>query len=186
MSALDSIIIGLILLSGVFAMTRGLVRELFSIASWAFAAVVTYFLYPPLEGLGVSVFSFLPAIGPQLATGIVIFTFVLLSASFVTIKLTEKLRGKEPGKFDGTAGFLFGLVRGYVLACLLALIVTKLWLPSEAPAWVSKSALLPTINKTNEALLSALQKAEQKLPEELTPAPSPSDELGKLIEDNNY
>ena len=187
MTAADLIILGVILLSGVLAMTRGLTREVFSILSWAFAALATLFLYEPLEPLGVSTFSFLPTTLAQGLTGVLIFVIVLLQASFVTMKLTEKLRGKEPGSFDGTAGFLFGLIRGYIIVCLGFLFYSWLAETDREPDWLADSALRPVIDKTNEAFEGLVGQSQEHVPEALKPSEPADgdDDLGRLIEQSD-
>ncbi len=46
MTLLDIILIAVMVISGLLAMVRGFVREVFAIASWVIAAVVTLYAYP--------------------------------------------------------------------------------------------------------------------------------------------
>lgn len=167
MSIADLVIVGVMLISGVLALMRGFTREVFSVVSWVGAAFVTYWLFPPLQPTGNALLGFLPG-GPLLtdfATGIIIFLVALIGFSYVTSQLTDKLRGAtKPGAFDGTAGFLFGVARGFLLVCVTYLAYTLFSQPEEHPDWIAGSRFLPFINQTNEAFLAFASDAEKRIP----------------------
>ena len=168
MSVADLAIIGVMVLSGVLALMRGFTREVFSIISWAGAAFATLWLFPPLLPTGRKIFGFVPMVGRDLTTGIVIFMVALIALSYVTTKATEKLRGESPGPWDGTAGFLFGLVRGFALVCILYLFYGWVMQPKNDPQWIAHSKFLTLIKKTDNAFIKLAGKAEEKIPKNTT------------------
>jgi membrane protein required for colicin V production len=188
MTAIDLAILAVMLVSGVLALMRGLTRELFSIISWGGAAFVTLWLFPPLQSTGRTLFGFIHT--PWIADGItavLLFLIALLALSFITGKLTDKVRGAEkPGPFDGTAGFIFGLARGFVLVCLLYQFYG--WVakdPHHDPAWIADSRFLPLIRDTNEAMLGLVSRAEQKIPENPTAGRPPPVDRGSANNDHS-
>ena len=169
MSSVDFAIVGVMVVSGVLALMRGFTREVFSIVSWGGAAFITLWLFPPLRPTGRTLLSFIntPWIADVVTAG-VIFLLALVALSYLTAKATEKLRGADkPGPFDGTAGFIFGLARGFVVVCLLYLFYGLVMQPEDGkdPEWIAHSAFLPLIHKTNEEFLALMSDAEQKIPQ---------------------
>src|SRR5258708_29466805 len=121
----------LIILSGIFAMARGFVREVLSLASWVAAALVT------LWGFGLArpyPRAFIRnALLADIITGAVLFLVSLIVFSMVGGGISSLVRGTGLNALDRSLGFVFGLVRG-------ALLVAVLWLggalavpPNEQP-----------------------------------------------------
>jgi membrane protein required for colicin V production len=164
MTIADLAIIGIMVLSGVLALMRGFTREVFSILSWAGASFITLWLFPPLLPTGRSLLGFLPTIARDVTTGVVIFMVSLVALSYVTTKLTEKVRGKEPGNWDGTAGFIFGLARGFMVVAVLFLFYGWVVQPKKDPTWIANAKLLPLIKKTDKAFIDIVAAAQEKIP----------------------
>jgi membrane protein required for colicin V production len=164
MAVADLAIIAIMILSGVLALMRGFTREVFSILSWAGASFVTLWLFPPLLPTGRSLLAFLPTIARDVTTGAVIFMVALVALSYVTTKLTEKVRGDAPGNWDGTAGFVFGLVRGFLVVAILFLFYGWVVQPKKDPTWIANAQLLPLIKKTDQAFVDIVGAAQDKIP----------------------
>lgn len=164
MAVADLAIIAIMVLSGVLALMRGFTREVFSILSWAGASFITLWLFPPLLPTGRTLLGFLPTIARDVTTGAVIFTIALIALSYVTTKLTEKVRGDAPGNWDGTAGFIFGLVRGFFVVAILFLFYGWVVQPKKDPAWIASARLLPAIKKTDQAFVDIVGTAQDKIP----------------------
>lgn len=162
MTVADLAILGVMAVSGLLALMRGFTREVFSIFAWGGSALATLWLFPLLQPVGQGALSFLPVMAVDGITGLFIFLVALTGLSYVMRKLTEKLRGPEPGPFDGTAGFLFGLVRGFVLVCLVYLFYG--WVaPSEnEPKWLKEAALIPAVKATNKVFVGLVAKGEAR------------------------
>ncbi len=98
MTVADLAIIGIMVLSGVLALMRGFTREVFSIVSWAGAAFLTLWLFPPLTNTGRHVFGFIHSVVIRdVATGLIIFLIALIALSYITSKVTERCAGADPG-----------------------------------------------------------------------------------------
>ena len=169
----DLAIVLVMVISGVLALMRGFVREVFSIISWGGSAFITLWLFPPLRPTGRAMLSFTHT--PWIADGItagLVFILSLVALSYVTTKATEKIRGAaSPGPFDGTAGFIFGLARGFILVCLLYLFYGWVAMPphnNKDPEWIAHSRFLALIKMTNAQFMKLIAKAEKAIPQNPT------------------
>ena len=120
---LDIIVLSVMLISGILAMVRGFLREVFSILSWAVAAGVTVYFYK----------SALPVVKQYISqdsaalavTVALLFLGTLLIASIVTARISDLVLDSRIGALDRTLGFAFGLARGLLLM-VIALLVLQL------------------------------------------------------------
>ena len=169
---LDAILIVIALISGLLAMYRGLTREVLSILSWAIAALaalVFALYYRPIAvdlatnlGIDKTIALILCAVG--------LFLLVLLVVHFITSRFSEMVLDSRIGALDRTLGFVFGLVRGFILVVILYFFAVFLFEQDEEkhPFWVTQSQTLPLIKDTGNTIISILKKVmpEQiKLPE---------------------
>jgi len=118
-NTLDYIVIAVVLLSGLLALVRGFVREFLSLCAWvgAYFAAITF--YEPVMPLVEPHFSNEKAV-QWIAIGIV-FLAALILLSIVGYFLSGLVKGKVFVWADRSAGFLYGLLRGVVVLCLIYL-----------------------------------------------------------------
>ena len=173
---LDAILLGIALISGMLAMYRGLTREVLSILSWALAAlaaVVFAIYYRHLAndvalslGLDKTIALGLCAIG--------IFVLVLIVVHFITSRFSETILDSRIGALDRSLGFVFGLLRGFILVVILYFFGTFLEQDEEKhPYWVTQSQSLPYIKDTGNYIITVMKKVmpdQIKLPS-LDPEP---------------
>lgn len=84
---LDLILIAVMLISGLLAMVRGFMREVFSIAAWGVAAVATLFAYSKLLPYAKQYFN-----NDYVAAGVTIggaFLLTLIIVSALTVRLSD-------------------------------------------------------------------------------------------------
>jgi len=150
---LDLSVIGIILVSGLLAMLRGFTREVLAIASWAVAAVAAYAFYP----LALPYASqYIPNKMAALAAAAgAIFLVTLIVAYFITAKISDIILDSKIGALDRTLGFLFGVVRGYLIAVILFLFFQWLVSPQMQPTWV-KEAKTKSMLETSGAWIKSL------------------------------
>jgi membrane protein required for colicin V production len=160
---LDGIVLVVVLLSAILAMYRGLLREIFSVASWVVAAYAAYKLHPLA----------LPYLEPYIAQkpvalGIAagsIFLVVLILVSYVTMRISDFVLDSSLGPLDRSAGFLFGAARG-VLLLVVAMLFFNFFAPNEAqqPKWVSGAKSKPVLDMLGQRLVAALpENAEESI-----------------------
>lgn len=151
---LDIGLAAIMLISALLAMVRGFVREVLSIASWALAAIATWYAYPRL----------LPIVQTQvsnelLAKAIVIagvFLTVLVVVSLITIKISDAILDSKIGVLDRTLGFLFGLGRGLVIVVVAFAFFTWLVPGPNRPDWVIRAKSYALLEQTKDWLIAQL------------------------------
>jgi membrane protein required for colicin V production len=144
----------IMLISALLAMVRGFVREVLSIASWALAAVTTWYAYPRLLPLAQTQVS-----NELIAKGIVIagvFLTVLVVVSLITIRISDAILDSKIGVLDRTLGFLFGLARGLVIVVVAFAFFTWLVPGPNRPDWMTKAKSFAVLDQTKDWLISQL------------------------------
>jgi len=152
LTAVDFAVLGILLVSGLFATYRGFLNETLSIVAYAAAAVGAVVLAPLLKPLAHSF------VGPDwLAYGISLvglFLVLLIPLSFVSFRISESVQGSPIGPLDRSLGFVFGVGRGLVLVGAAYLVFSMLAPPKDHPDWVRDARLLPVIKGTADVLRS--------------------------------
>lgn len=143
---LDLLLLAIMLVSGLLAMIRGVMREVLSVAAWATAAVATVMLYERL----------LPVAEANLGTGTLakvavilgVFLLTLLIASIITARISDMVLDSRIGALDRSLGFVFGLARGLLIVVvafyLFAWFVPENKLPEGVRDAKSREALQAT------------------------------------------
>lgn len=158
---LDAILLGIALISGMLAMYRGLTREVLSILSWALAALaaVIFALYyrPLADEVGLSL-----GLDKTIALGICavgIFLLVLIVVHFITASFSDLVLDSRIGALDRSLGFVFGLLRGFILVVILYFFGSFLEQDeNKHPYWVTQSQSLPYIKDTGNFMVTTLKK----------------------------
>ncbi len=153
-SYLDLAVIIVVLVSGMLALLRGFTREVLAILSWVAAAAAAYFFYPLA----------LPYIKPYiakdelalLAAAAAVFLVALIAVSLVTVKLSDVILDSKVGALDRTLGFVFGAVRGALIAVVAFVFYS--WLVPEAnqPQWIKDARAKPFLAAGGEKLREML------------------------------
>lgn len=165
---LDAILICIALISGMLAMYRGLTREVLSILSWALAAAAAGLFALYYRDLSKDLATSL-AIDPTIALGIcaiAIFLVVLLVVHFITSRFSDTVLDSRVGALDRTLGFVFGLLRGFILVVILYFFGSFLEQDEKKhPYWVTQSQSLPYIKDTGNYIVSVMKKV---MPDKIT------------------
>ena len=154
----DFIVIAVILLSGLFAFASGFVKEVLWVAAWVGAGIVTVYAFPMALPIADK---FLPkGIIAGVAAGASVFVLALIVLSIVVSALGSVIskRLKEVGlsTIDRTLGLLFGLLRGFVIACFLYLGVTSAMSEADRPQWIKEARSAPMLESGASTLTALL------------------------------
>src|SRR5690348_7486148 len=98
----DLIVVAVILLSGVFALARGFVKEVLSIVSWVGAIFATLYGFQIASGFARQFIS-----SPLIADGVAggtLFLVSLFALSFVSGLIANRVRGSTVGSVDRSLG----------------------------------------------------------------------------------
>lgn len=126
-TAIDGIVLAIIIISGLLAYWRGFIREAMAIGGWIAAAICGFYYADLVRPWA----SFIPIIGDlvssecevSLLTGFVlVFLPALIIAYVLTGFLSGLVRGIALGAIDQGLGFLFGIARAFVLITVVFII----------------------------------------------------------------
>ncbi|ADH88395.1 Colicin V production protein [Ancylobacter novellus DSM 506] len=189
MTLLDIILVAVMVISGLLAMVRGFVREVFAIASWVIAAVVTLYAYPhvlPLakQYIANDTFAMAASVGG-------VFLVTLLIVSIITVRISDLVLDSRIGALDRTLGFLFGLARGFLIMVVAFLFFN--WLVQNEqgqPEWIRDARSKVVLQSAGDWLISVLPEDPETLirdirnsreaepteppPEPFNPGPAPA------------
>jgi membrane protein required for colicin V production len=155
---LDLGVIGIIVLSAVFAFARGFVREALSIVAWVGAAAIT------LYGFNWAYAQIDPHIKnpllSQIVAGLGLFVASLVVLTILTGFLARMVHASGLTPIDRTLGFIFGLARGALLVCL-AYLLLELMVPqqSDRPPWMHDAKSLPYLHEGADVLKGFLPES---------------------------
>lgn len=144
----DAAVALIIVVSAILAYSRGLVRELLSIAGWVVAAIAAFALAPAFEPLVREI----PYLGNILgdsceltiiASFAAVFAIALMIVALFTPLFSSLIRNSALGGIDQGLGFFFGVLRGILLVAI-AFMVFQRAVPPETVPMVdnSRSAVL--------------------------------------------
>src|SRR5262245_56258632 len=137
LSYLDFALIAVALISGLLAMYRGLSREILSIVSWAVAAAATLYVVLYQKQLAADM---APQIGvplpvAQIGMGAVVFLIVLIIVHLITTRISDAIVESRVGLIDRVLGFMFGVVRGFILI-VIPYMFYESFVPRPEHQWV--------------------------------------------------
>lgn len=143
MNWVDLVVLGVILISGLLAFSRGLVREALGLGAWIAAAAAALLAQPIVQPWARQQFS-----DQTLAdtVGLVaVFVVVLILLSIVAGIIANAVQGSALGGLDRTLGLLFGLARGAVLVCAAYILVGLAVAVDQWPTPVLTARALPFV-----------------------------------------
>ncbi|MER2519239.1 MAG: CvpA family protein [Bdellovibrionales bacterium] len=165
----DYVVIGCVLLSGLLALIRGLVREVCSLAAWAgaFVAAAKFsYLAEPWAHRYIKSDS-LASHAAMVATFFA--AFVVLS--LIGMLICKLVQGDALTAIDRSLGFVFGLLRGTLLVCLLYLVaISTFWPDLDVPYSAGDEAAMSGDRSANVADLA--------MPPPISRGPSQQEEGG--------
>jgi membrane protein required for colicin V production len=152
LNAFDLVVLGVIVLSGLFALMRGLVKEVLSIVSWVGA------LFAALYGFGYVAPYVSSVIQPtwlsDIITGVGLFVVALIALGLLASLISGAVHKSSAGALDRSLGFLFGLVRGAIIVCVAWLAMSRVLPSSDQPVWLQSARTLPLVERGANMLLS--------------------------------
>jgi membrane protein required for colicin V production len=149
-NTLDLIVLLVIGVSGLFAFARGFVREALSIGAWIASGFVAIYGFPHARPIARDLIGN-PTVADVVAAA-VLFLGALVILTLATAALASRVKGSSLSALDRTLGFIFGLVRGAVIACLAWLVLVWAWPESEWPDWAREARLKPFLATGAETL----------------------------------
>lgn len=153
LSVFDAGVLIILGLSGLLSFFRGFIREVFSLAAWIGATLITVYNFPRVaEWLKPQVENDMAAVGiATLGT----FMVALISISiFNSIFMRFLKKSSDVGLLDNGLGLLFGLFRGALLICLAYYTMTLVMDEKDYPPYVAQAKTRPYVAKGAEWVAS--------------------------------
>ncbi|MBJ3785328.1 CvpA family protein [Devosia sediminis] len=153
LTAFDVAVGVLVLISAILATARGLTREVLSLATWAGSAAIAIYMWqyhPEIARQYVAE----PVIA-DIATVVVSFIVALIVLHLLTMRIADFVVDSRIGPIDRTLGFVFGVLRGVLIAIVVT--IFGLWLlPNNLPDWAANAQSLPYLENMGNTLISML------------------------------
>jgi len=160
----DVIILVLIFISALFAFFRGFSLELLSISVWVISFFGSY-------AYGVNLINFFNKIINNILIStaisyVVVFTIIFVIFSFLTRKFSVFIKDSYVGLIDKSLGFIFGILRGYVIVGLCFFLFDYFY-NGKRLEFIDNSKIIPVIRITNNEIFRFL-KIDNKYSENLS------------------
>ena len=158
--------------SGIFAFRRGLIREVMALGTWVLASVFAFSFYPVAR----------PLLEAQIknqmladaATAIGLFCIAIVTLVPLGDYLSGLVKTPTLSSIDRSLGFVFGIIRGFIIMCLLYLGTTYVWPEDQEdkedsqPKWLVESKTKPALAYGVDLLKSVVpEDAEEQAAEAL-------------------
>lgn len=143
----------LVLISAILATARGLTREVLSLATWAGSAAIAIYMWQYHPEIARQYIA--EQIVADIATVVVTFIVALIVLHLLTMRIADFVVDSRIGPIDRTLGFVFGVLRGILIAIVITIFGTWL-LPNNLPSWAAESQTLPHLQNMGQTLISLL------------------------------
>ncbi len=146
--------------SGIFAFRRGLLMEVMSLGTWVLASVFAFAFFPTAQPF------FHAHIKNEVLADAATATALFSLAIIILVPLSQYLNNliKTPtlSSIDRSLGFVFGVLRGFLVACLFYFGLTFFFgeEPQNQPSWMSGA-------RTTSALAYGVEGLRAMIPESL-------------------
>ena len=154
MTVFDFAVIGVIILSGYFAYSRGFVREALSIVAWIGAGFITLYGFNYVYAL-VDPMVHNPLLS-QLIAGFGLFVASLIVLTILTGIVARSVRSSALSPIDRTLGFVFGLLRGAFIVSLAYLLLDVSVQKNDRPVWLRDAKSEPYLQQGADMLRTFL------------------------------
>jgi membrane protein required for colicin V production len=172
MTWVDGAAIGIVVLSALFSLVRGFVREVLGVGAWVGAALAALSGYKYVQPYVASVVTAKNFVVPLSAA--IVFIAVLILLSILSAWIGGLVRDSALSSLDRSLGIVFGVVRGGVIVCLVYIGLSLFLVPAEWPTPVTNARFLPYAHAGAAMLVSLLPPDYQPKVQALPVAGAPS------------
>lgn len=158
MNNLDIFILIIVLVSGLIALNRGLVKEVLSIIGWFLSVVAIVMLLPVVQPL-VKHFAEGETVSMVVAAIFILIVFFVIWI-IITSQIIDNIRSSKLSSLDRLLGLFFGIIRACILIILFNILIGWVLTPEEQPEVFKESKYFQMAGNFAEPL-------EKMLPKEL-------------------
>jgi len=146
----DAVVVAVLLLSGLLAYFRGLVREVLSLATWIGAALAALYGFPYAQPYVRQVIAI--DIVADIVAGVGLFLIALVVLTLLNHMISSRVKDSALGALDRGLGFLFGLFRGALIVAVAYIAATWFWTGPELAPYLSEARTAPFIRQGADSL----------------------------------
>lgn len=136
----DWVILGIVVVSCLFGLMRGLIKEALSVANWIIAVLIAVTFRDPLASLLVNQIE-TPSLR-QIVAFSSLFIATLMVGALVNYLISELVKITGLSSTDRVLGMVFGLLRGFVVVMAVLLLIPPI-ISIDQDKWWTESALIP-------------------------------------------
>src|ERR1700704_766957 len=161
-TAIDILVVVVILVSAGYAGFRGLVHETFAIIEWVVAGYIALRFTPLFQPLLRDYIS--PAWLEWITVFVATFLIMFIPLSIFSHRISEQVKKSQIGPIGRTLGFVFGLARGLVIVGFAYIAFAALVPVRDHPDTLTKARLFPLIRNTSDVLRSLTPQEASNAP----------------------
>jgi membrane protein required for colicin V production len=143
LTAIDWVIIVVLLLSTLLSLWRGFAREALSLAGWIAAFFVANLFVDQMASLLATTIENIT--GRYVAAYAILFVGTLVASTFVTYLAAQFIKATGLTVLDRMLGTVFGFARGLILILVCVFVLRQLVPPPDL-LWLDKSTLMPHVD----------------------------------------
>lgn len=148
----DIVVAAVLLLSAVLALFRGFVKETLTIVGWIGAIFATLYGYQHVAPLLADFIK--ESWIAEIVAAATLFLVTLVVLTILSHMISSRVQGSMLGHLDRALGFVFGLVRGLALVCLVYLVGGLFWDEDNLPDELQEARSLPVVEAGADFLAS--------------------------------
>ncbi|NKB58937.1 MAG: CvpA family protein [Alphaproteobacteria bacterium] len=155
----DVVIVVILIISGLLAYFRGLVREVLSLATWIGAAAAAGYGFAYAQPYVREVIA-IKAVA-DIVTGVALFVVALVILTLLNHVISGRVKDSALGAADSGLGFLFGLLRGALLISVAYIAATWFWTDDELAPYLAEARTMPYVKQSADFLRQIVPKNMQ-------------------------
>ena len=153
-NVVDLAVIAVVVISGIFALVRGLMHEILAVGAWIGAAIATRYGFPRVQPYARDIITIQWV--ADIVAGVAIFLVVLILLNIVTHMIARRVQLSNLGALDRSLGLVFGLLRGAALVCVAWLALAWAVPRQDYPTWLLEARSLPLVEEGARLLVDLL------------------------------
>ena len=181
----DGIVIAVVVLSTLFALMRGAVREVLSFASWIGALIAAFYLFARVRPM--MHHYVVDSLLSDVLAGIAVFLVPLIVFRLVASLIAGSVAAGPLGAADKLLGLALGAARGVLVVAAAYLFLSWILPPAHQPPWVVKARFYPQVREAALFLQRALPERVRLQAEDAAQKTGEvAKETGKAAQESGY
>lgn len=154
MNSIDLAILGIMALSCLIGIIRGMTKEVLSLFTWVGSVVAAYMLYPQASGIARGHIA-----NPMIAdgiTGVALFLIFLVAFGIITVIISNSIRESMMGGLDRSLGFAFGIFRGVFVVCVIEIVCSMFISRDKQSETVQQARFIAMVRNGSDEIVGML------------------------------